>query len=89
MSEDAWVVRTLIEYIQAYQAHPVPKQVMAPRGPFPPELLEEPEIVVQHIPDEFEPGATAQNNYRPKWFRCSSCHERVRGDKLDEHFCEE
>ena len=86
---------------KAVQAHPVPDRVMAPQGPFPPELTSghpasEPEIIydyVQAAPEdgsEFLPGATAQNNYRPpKFLRCSLCNERVREEETEYHVCKE
>lgn len=36
-----------------------------------------------------EPGATAQNNYRPdKMYRCRHCNERVAAVNLESHVCE-
>lgn len=81
-----WVA---IETIKAYQAHSVPDKILTPRGPFPPELFEEPEVIVSEAQEEFELGSTAQNNFNPKWLRCGSCHVRVRDDKTDQHICEE
>lgn len=81
-----WVA---IETIKAYQAHAVPNKILSPRGPFPPELFEEPEIVINEVQEEFDFGATAQNNFNPKWLRCGACHVRVRDDKTDQHVCEE
>ena len=81
-----WVA---IETIKAYQAHPVPNKILTPRGPFPADLFQEPEVVVSETIEEFDAGATAQNNFKPHWLRCVACHDRVRDDKTDQHVCEE
>lgn len=118
-----------ITRVQAVQAHYVPKQAHAPRGPFPPEMqgfnprsvefdgmgalaaaniedLEvweddanpaaQPEIITEYQPENaedgagFEPGATAQNNFRPeRRFRCRHCHAVVMEFDLDDHECGE
>jgi hypothetical protein len=81
---------------QAVQVHPVPDKVQNPQGPFPRELFRESEIVSDYDPSfaedgtGFEPGATAQNNYRaPKVLRCASCFARVMENETDSHVCEE
>lgn len=82
-----------IKTIQTFQGHPVPSKVTPPRGPFPPELLRGPEIVTDYEPDDgypYEPGATAQNNYKPpRWYRCNTCQELVTEDELASHTCPE
>lgn len=86
-----------ITRVQAIQAHPVPASVQAPRGPFPPELFREPEVVYDTSSggdDEggtnFEPGATAQNNYKPpKYYRCKYCNARVADFEIPTHECGE
>lgn len=82
--------------VKAVQAHPVPKYVHEPYGPFPEDLFEEPEIVYDYTSEEDEgttsllPGATAQNNYRPeKAFRCKHCHARVLESEIETHTCGE
>lgn len=84
-----------ITRINAVQAHPVPKRVHEPRGPFPDNLFDEPEIVTSYSVENdehgenFEPGATAQNNYRPpKFYRCKSCKAKVSEVELSAHDCE-
>lgn len=86
----------VIRTIQTFQGHPVPSQVTRPKGPFPPELFADPEIVVDYDPAysedgmDFELGATAQNNFKPpRWLRCYDCHERVREDETELHSCED
>lgn len=85
-----------ITRVQAIQAHPVPKRVHEPYGPFPVELFDEPEIVYDyHSEDDdgtssLEPGATAQNDYKPeRFFRCRHCHARVTEAEMDAHSCGE
>jgi hypothetical protein len=85
----------VIKTVAAYQGHPVPNRVTNPRGPFPPELFEEPEVIYDYDPAfnedgyDFEPGATAQNNFTPlRWLRCYDCHARVREDETELHDCE-
>ena len=80
----------------AVQVHPIPNRIVSPRGPFPPELFDEPEIVDNYAPAlnpdglEFEAGATAQNNFKPpKWLRCGTCYERVLETETEDHVCEE
>jgi hypothetical protein len=81
---------------KAIQVHPVPDIATSPKGPFPPELFREPEIVdeypSQYSEDgsEFELGATAQNNYKPpKHLRCGYCFARVLETETKNHICEE
>jgi hypothetical protein len=85
-----------VERINAVQAHYVPNRIVSPRGPFPPELFVEPEIVDNYLPafnedgQGFEPGSTAQNNFQPpRWLRCGDCYERVLETETEEHICEE
>lgn len=85
-----------ITRVQAVQAHPVPKRVHEPRGPFPDHLFDEPEIVDRYPVEqdenggEYALGATAQNNYKPvKYYRCKTCDARVSGTHLEAHVCEE
>jgi hypothetical protein len=80
--------------VNAIQAHPVPDRVHAPRGPFPQELFREPEIVTEYVSESdetgnnFELGATAQNNFKPeKILRCRSCHEKVLYSQTSSHSC--
>lgn len=79
----------------AVQVHPVPDRLTTPRGPFPVELFDEPELV---YPDsaysedgsDFIPGATVQNNYKPaKYLRCVVCSARVLETETSEHECDE
>jgi len=80
---------------QAKQVHYVPDRVVSPRGPFPRELFDEPEIIVSQPAysedgSDYELGATAQNNYRaPKYLHCGSCYSRVLETETENHVCEE
>lgn len=85
-----------ITRVRAVQAHPVPERVHEPRGPFPDHIFDEPEIVTEYDSEDdeaginFEPGATAQNNYKPtKYYRCRTCHARVSDKEIEAHTCEE
>lgn len=85
-----------ITRVRAVQAHPVPERVHEPLGPFPDHIFDEPEIVSEYASEDdeaginFEPGATAQNNYKPtKYYRCRTCHVRVSDKEVDAHTCEE
>lgn len=78
--------------VQARQAHPVPDQVTAPRGPFPPELYAHQEIVTDYIPegDDYLPGATAQNDYQPpRILTCRVCLAEVPEPETPFHTCPE
>lgn len=78
------------------QGHPVPDRVIAPRGPFPPEILAEPVVIDDYEPQDDSGGApipsdgTAQNGFRAvRWFRCRDCSEVLRENELEEHDCPE
>jgi len=82
--------------VNAVQVHPYPDKVESPQGPFPREMFREPEIVSDYEPQfnedgyGFEPGSTAQNNFRPpRVLRCGSCLARVKEDETALHVCEE
>lgn len=82
--------------VKAVQVHPVPEHMESPKGPFPRELFREPEMADDYLPQYnedgtgFEPGSTAQNNYKPpKWLRCKTCLERVLESDTETHICED
>lgn len=82
--------------VKAVQVHAVPERMQDPQGPFPRELFREPEIVSDYEPQYaedgggFEPGSTAQNNYRPpKYLRCKACLVRVLESETENHICED
>ena len=86
-----------IERVQARQGHPVPRQAGFARGPFPPELFEQPEIVYdrQPRPDDREDEYNVSENFTTptdsqewKWFRCEDCRWVLREDELDAHMCD-
>ena len=85
-----------ITRVKAVQAHPVPDRVHEPRGPFPDHIFDEPEINTEYSSEDdeaginFEPGATAQNNYKPvKYYRCKTCQVRVTYEGTETHVCED
>ena len=80
-----------IERVITKQGHAVPKTAGYPKGPFPPELYQRPEVITDYIPvDEDVPhGGTAQNNFvEPKVFSCTFCNELVYEHKIVDHKCE-
>lgn len=84
-----------ITRIDAVQAHPVPKTIREPRGPFPLELFDEPEINDEYDQDlaedgsNFPVGSTVQNNYTtPRTLICSVCNARVYENKTGDHECD-
>jgi len=51
-------------------------------------MFAEPEIISASEHVEFEPGATAQNNFKPeKYLRCARCLVRVRESETEDHIC--
>lgn len=86
---DDSVYAVRVERIKAVQVHPVPDKLTEPKGPFPQELFDEPEIVSISEVEEHKPGATAQNNFRPeKYLRCGRCLIRVKESETKDHNCE-
>lgn len=85
-----------IQRIKTKQGHPVPKTAGYAKGPFPPELFEQPEVISDYTPqpdggsEEIPLGATAQNNFKPvRWFRCKTCKDIIPESQLGNHSCEE
>lgn len=84
------VLTRYVERIQAVQAHPIPSRVSDPRGPFPEELLAEPEIIVPNTRDDYAKGATVQNNFNPpRYLICGVCRAKVLQTETDKHVCGE
>jgi len=84
-----------IERIVTRQGHPVPETAHQPKGPFPPELFQAPEVVTDYVPQadggvEVPVGGTAQNNFTAvKWFRCRVCKCVLPEQEVDDHYCED
>jgi hypothetical protein len=83
-----------ITRIDAPQAHPVPRSILTPQGPFPRELYNEKPVVDNYEPEMPEDGSnvaiggTAQNNFKsPKIMICSWCDEKVFANKTGNHVC--
>lgn len=84
----------VIKTVAAFQGHAVPDRIMPEYGPFPAELFEQPPVNYNYEQayaedgDNFELGATVQNNFTPlRWLKCFDCEERVREDDIDNHDC--
>lgn len=85
---------TKIERVATKQGHPVPAAAHAPRGPFPPELLQHEPVIWDYTPQaenggvEEPEGGTAQNNFRPmRYFRCRDCEAIVSETEMAVHEC--
>jgi len=81
----------IVQRIITKQGHAVPSSSHAPRGPFPAELYESPEIITDYVPfdEEYERGATAQTDFKsPKLFRCKECAVIVLEHEVPDHWCE-
>ena len=69
----------------AVQGHAVPSVAHSPRGPFPSEVLAQPQMEVEeNHSDSLHPGL---DDYR--LFRCRLCQEILLEAELDIHECEE
>ena len=69
----------------AVQGHAVPSVVHSPRGPFPPEILEQPRMEVsEYHADSLHEGL---DNYR--LFKCRDCEEVLMELELTDHECAE
>jgi hypothetical protein len=82
--------------VKAIQPHPVPSTVTEPKGPFPPELFDEPRSITEYEPalsedgSNFPNGSTAQNNFSEvRLLVCGSCFEKVLSTQTEEHICGE
>lgn len=69
----------------AVQGHAIPSVVHSPRGPFPPEVLAEPEMAFD--PSHADSLHVGLDDVR--FFKCRDCDEVLLGEDLDEHICEE
>lgn len=69
----------------AVQGHPVPASASRALGPFPPEVLSQPQVEYgnQHSDSLHEALDTV------RLFRCRDCDEVLQEDQLDNHTCEE
>ena len=82
-----------IQRHNAVQVHPVSDHMHDPRGPFPREIFEEPEIVTDNFDkteygQDIPIGSTAQNNFKaPRILICSLCEARVAENKTGDHDC--
>jgi hypothetical protein len=69
----------------AVQGHAVPNTSHSPRGPFPPEILEQPRMnyETEHS-DSLHEGLDDI-----RFFKCRNCHELLLEEHLDDHECED
>lgn len=69
----------------AVQGHAVPSTVHSPRGPFPPEVLEQPRMDVEdYHSDSLHVGLDDV-----RFFKCKECEEILVENELEDHECEE
>ena len=69
----------------ARQGHAVPSSVHSPRGPFPPEVLAQPQMA--H--DEYHADSLHVGLDDLRFFKCRACEEVLLETELDNHDCEE
>lgn len=69
----------------AVQGHAIPSVVHSPRGPFPPEVLAEPEMTVD--PSHSDSLHVGLDDIR--FFKCRHCEVILVIEDLDDHICEE
>ena len=69
----------------AIQGHAVPSSVQTPRGPFPPEVLAQPQMT-----EDIEHGDSLHVGLDDvRFFRCKECEEILESHELNEHNCED
>jgi hypothetical protein len=69
----------------AIQGHEIPATAHAPRGPFPPEILEQPRM--EYEPEYSDSLHVGLDDVR--FFKCRECHEILLENQLDNHECED
>jgi hypothetical protein len=82
-----------VQRIATKQGHPVPEVATYAKGPFPQELFQRPDVIVDYEPydggSETAVGGTAQNNFTAvKYFKCKDCHEVMTERETHEHICQ-
>jgi hypothetical protein len=69
----------------AIQGHAIPAMAHSPRGPFPPEVLEQPRMAVEdYHSDSLHVGLDDV-----RFFKCRNCDEIMLEEQLDTHECDE
>jgi hypothetical protein len=69
----------------AIQGHAIPAMAHSPRGPFPPEVLEQPRMSVENYhSDSLHVGLDDV-----RFFKCRDCDEIMLEEQLDTHECDE
>lgn len=69
----------------AVQGHAVPSVAHSPRGPFPPEVLEQPRM----NEEDYHSDSLHVGLDDVRFFRCRECDEVLLEEHLDTHECEE
>ena len=69
----------------AVQGHAIPSMAHSPRGPFRPEVLEQP----RRVDDEHHSDSLHAALDDIRFFKCKECQEVLLEDELGEHVCEE
>lgn len=69
----------------AVQGHEIPSVVHSPRGPFPPEVLEQPRMAHQEMhSDSLHVGLDDV-----RFFKCRDCDAILMQEELEDHECDE
>jgi len=69
----------------AVQGHAIPSTAHTPRGPFPPEVMAQPEMAIdERHSDSLHPGLDDV-----RLFKCKECDEIVIEEELSTHECDE
>ena len=69
----------------AIQGHAIPATAHSPRGPFPPEILEQPRM--EYADEHSDSLHSALDDTR--FFKCRECNEVLLEDRLKNHICED
>jgi hypothetical protein len=69
----------------AVQGHAIPSMAHSPRGPFPPEVLAQP----QRAEEEQHADSLHVGLDEVRFFKCRDCDEIMLEEHLDTHNCEE
>ena len=69
----------------AVQGHAVPSVAHSPRGPFPPEVMAQPEMAV----NDYHSDSLHVGLDDVRFFKCKDCEEVLLENELDTHECEE
>ena len=77
----------------AVQVHPIPEKITYAYGPFAPEVMKEPDVIlvppaINEDGSEFPLGSTVQNNFKPvSYLFCGECYAKVLASETESHVC--